>query len=133
VVFLISASWVAWDDRCMLLLSIISWDEILQTFCLGWPQTTILLISAFQAARIIGASWWTLDWYFFQKMYCLIFHSSVYNLSRVIFVGANFFLVGIQQTPKYLLNRQCFLCVISIWPYMSVCFWTLSCLIIDIN
>jgi hypothetical protein len=31
-------------------------DGVLQTICLGWPQTTILLISASQALRIIGVS-----------------------------------------------------------------------------
>jgi hypothetical protein len=31
-----------------------------QIICLGWPQTAILLISAFQVARISGVSYWHL-------------------------------------------------------------------------
>jgi hypothetical protein len=31
-------------------------DRISQTVCLGWPRTTILLISASLVARIIGVS-----------------------------------------------------------------------------
>jgi hypothetical protein len=34
----------------------IGWDGILWTFCLGWPQTTILLILAFQVSKITGVS-----------------------------------------------------------------------------
>jgi hypothetical protein len=32
------------------------WDRVLQTICLGWPWTTILLISASWVARITGVS-----------------------------------------------------------------------------
>jgi hypothetical protein len=31
-------------------------DSISQIICLGWPRTVILMISAFQVARIIGVS-----------------------------------------------------------------------------
>jgi hypothetical protein len=31
-------------------------DGVLGTICLGWPQTTVLLISASQVARITGVS-----------------------------------------------------------------------------
>jgi hypothetical protein len=34
----------------------IAWDEPSQTFCLGWPWTVILPISALQVARITGMS-----------------------------------------------------------------------------
>jgi hypothetical protein len=33
----------------------IGWDEVLQTICLGWPQTSTLLISTSQEARM---HWW---------------------------------------------------------------------------
>jgi hypothetical protein len=33
-------------------------DRVSQTICLGWLQTTILLISAYWVARIIGLSHW---------------------------------------------------------------------------
>jgi hypothetical protein len=33
-------------------------DEVLQTICPGWSQTSNLLFSAYQVARIIGASWY---------------------------------------------------------------------------
>jgi hypothetical protein len=32
----------------------VSWDRVLQTICLGWLQSVILLISASRVARIIG-------------------------------------------------------------------------------
>jgi hypothetical protein len=31
-------------------------DQVSGTICLGWPPTMILLISAFQVARMIGVS-----------------------------------------------------------------------------
>jgi hypothetical protein len=34
----------------------IGWDKIPHTFCLGWPRTTIFLISASRVARITGVS-----------------------------------------------------------------------------
>jgi hypothetical protein len=42
-----------WDDRCTPLVQLLltSWDRILWTFCLGWPQTLILPNSL---AGIIG-------------------------------------------------------------------------------
>jgi hypothetical protein len=39
------ASLCSLDDTCMLSYPAISWDGVLLTFCLGWPQTVILLIS----------------------------------------------------------------------------------------
>jgi hypothetical protein len=37
----------SWDDRCAPLYpAFIVWDGISQTFCLGWFQTTGLLVSA---------------------------------------------------------------------------------------
>jgi hypothetical protein len=35
----ISASWVAWDDRCMPLCPDIGWDGVSWTFHLGWSAT----------------------------------------------------------------------------------------------
>jgi hypothetical protein len=36
----------SWDDRHEPPYPAIGWDEISLTFCLGWPQIVILLISA---------------------------------------------------------------------------------------
>jgi hypothetical protein len=39
-----------------------------QTFCLDWPQTVILLISASQVARITGMNyWWLAEKVFFRS------------------------------------------------------------------
>jgi hypothetical protein len=35
-------------------------DGVSWTLCLGWPHTAILLVSAFQVARIIGIDHWCL-------------------------------------------------------------------------
>jgi hypothetical protein len=37
------------------------WDRISWTIFLNWPQTSVLLISVFQATRIIGVSHWCLE------------------------------------------------------------------------
>jgi hypothetical protein len=50
----IFASLCNWDDRCVPPCLVIGWDGVLWTFCLGWLQTKILLISTSQVARIIG-------------------------------------------------------------------------------
>jgi hypothetical protein len=34
------------------------WNGILRMICPSWPQTSILLISVFQVARIIGMGHW---------------------------------------------------------------------------
>jgi hypothetical protein len=47
----------SWDDRCMLLCPVFfSWDGVSQTFCLGWPGTSILPISTFWISGITGKS-----------------------------------------------------------------------------
>jgi hypothetical protein len=38
----ISASCIAWDDRQEPPYPDIGWDEVSLTFCLSWPQTTVL-------------------------------------------------------------------------------------------
>jgi hypothetical protein len=45
----------SWDDRCSLPHQAFFVEK--QTFCLGWPWTTILLILASWVARIIGLSY----------------------------------------------------------------------------
>jgi hypothetical protein len=46
-----------WHDRCEPQFpTFIGWDRVLRTFCLGWPQTVILLISASQVTRIISVN-----------------------------------------------------------------------------
>jgi hypothetical protein len=52
---LISASLIAWDDRCASLCQAIGWVGVLWPFCLGHK---ILPISASQVARITGMSHW---------------------------------------------------------------------------
>jgi hypothetical protein len=42
---------------------VFGWDGgVSQTFCLGWPQTTVLLISASQVAKITSMHHWCLAW-----------------------------------------------------------------------
>jgi hypothetical protein len=41
------------------------WDRCSWTICLDWPQTLILLISAFWIARIIGVNHWRVTWFWF--------------------------------------------------------------------
>jgi hypothetical protein len=62
---------LAWTKLLFMLCSLQSWEDsiclhaqllviemwILRTFCLDWPQTLILLISAFQVARITDLSY----------------------------------------------------------------------------
>jgi hypothetical protein len=48
----VSASQVAWDKRHIPLCPANGWDGVLWTFCLGWPQTLILLISASQVLQV---------------------------------------------------------------------------------
>jgi hypothetical protein len=52
VILLFYASWHSWDDRLLPLYPVIGWDGISWALCLGWPQTTILLISVSQIPRI---------------------------------------------------------------------------------
>jgi hypothetical protein len=40
----------------------IGWDEVSLMFCLGWPWTTLLLVSASWAAGITVISYWCLTW-----------------------------------------------------------------------
>jgi hypothetical protein len=54
-VFLISASWVVWDNRYAPLCPAIDWDGVLRTFP-SWSQTSIVSISASQVAGITGMS-----------------------------------------------------------------------------
>jgi hypothetical protein len=42
----IYASPYSWDDNWAPRHPVIGWDGVLETFCLGWPHTAILLISA---------------------------------------------------------------------------------------
>jgi hypothetical protein len=42
----------SWDDRRVLLHSAIDWDGVSWTFCLGWPQTSVLL----SASQVAGLS-----------------------------------------------------------------------------
>jgi hypothetical protein len=64
--FLPGLSWI-WNHSDLILLHnsvwklyvtcpAVGWDGISQTFCLGWPQTMILLISVSQIARITAKS-----------------------------------------------------------------------------
>jgi hypothetical protein len=46
---------------------IIGWDGISRTFCLGWPQTMILLISTCQVATITGMNHRAQLWIFIFK------------------------------------------------------------------
>jgi hypothetical protein len=46
------------DDKCVPLYTAIGWDGVFRSFCLGLSGTMILLISAFQVARIIRVSHW---------------------------------------------------------------------------
>jgi hypothetical protein len=55
-ILLISASCVAWDDRCVPLHPAIGWDGVLRTSFLGWPRTVILPVSVSQVDRITGVS-----------------------------------------------------------------------------
>jgi hypothetical protein len=47
-------SWMPGIYHCTQIF--IGWDEISTTFCPGWPQIMILLISASQVGRITGMS-----------------------------------------------------------------------------
>jgi hypothetical protein len=47
--------------------SFFCWDEVLWIFCLGWPQTAILPISASQVARISAVSHWNPAYLFFFR------------------------------------------------------------------
>jgi hypothetical protein len=53
-IFLLSASHIAWGDRCAPLYPNIGWNGVLWTPYLCWPQTLILLISVFQVTCIRG-------------------------------------------------------------------------------
>jgi hypothetical protein len=52
------ASLHVWDDRSVPLHPAIDLDRVSWcTFCLAWAQIEILLLSAFQVAKIIGVSY----------------------------------------------------------------------------
>jgi hypothetical protein len=73
-ILLISAFHVAWHDRythhsIQSLAEMESW----KLFCLGWPQTVILLISASHVARITGMS--------HQHLTCVLFSFRAWNIS----------------------------------------------------
>jgi hypothetical protein len=54
-----------WATSPALFLWRVFQDRVLQTICLGWLQTMILLIAAFWVARITGVSHWYLTCFFF--------------------------------------------------------------------
>jgi hypothetical protein len=54
MIFLITASQIAWDDKPLLLCPATSWDGVLGTICLGWPHTKLLPISAY----CFHSRWW---------------------------------------------------------------------------
>jgi hypothetical protein len=56
----ICASLCSWGWQAYATVPSHGWDGVSWTFCLGWPQTIILLISASWVARIIGVSQWCL-------------------------------------------------------------------------
>jgi hypothetical protein len=58
-----------WDDRDMPLHLSSLWDGVSQTFCLGWPQTAIHLISASQVTTILGLSHHTQQCFFVCMWY----------------------------------------------------------------
>jgi hypothetical protein len=61
MILLISASCIAWNDRCATVLNYwLRWE--FHKLCSGWPQTAVLLISASQVARITGVSHWYPAW-----------------------------------------------------------------------
>jgi hypothetical protein len=53
-----------WNDRYVPPCPDIGWYKVLLTFCLGWPQTMIFLISTCQIARITGVSHLCMAWEF---------------------------------------------------------------------
>jgi hypothetical protein len=48
------------------------WNGIPWTFCLGWPQTTNLIVSAFQVAKLIDMSFLAclINWILFFVLVC---------------------------------------------------------------
>jgi hypothetical protein len=54
LILLILASYVIWDDRCARAQLFVEMGSL--NFLLGLPLTSILPISVFQVARIIGGS-----------------------------------------------------------------------------
>jgi hypothetical protein len=49
------SAYLEWQE-CTNTPAFIGWDGVSLTFCLGWPQTMIFLISASQVAGITGAN-----------------------------------------------------------------------------
>jgi hypothetical protein len=49
----------------------------LRIICPGWPQTTILPVSAYQVARITGMSHWCLAGVDYSLVYCLSWFAKV--------------------------------------------------------
>jgi hypothetical protein len=62
----------------------IGWHGASQTFCLGWPWTAVLLISASQVARVIGLSHHAWPQIHFSVAE-LLFVSLVYSISLLKF------------------------------------------------
>jgi hypothetical protein len=54
----LQSSWSVYVCVCMYLCVYVGcfWDKVTQTICPGWPQTSVLLISASQVARLTGMS-----------------------------------------------------------------------------
>jgi hypothetical protein len=48
-----------WDGKCIPPCPVIDWDGMSLIFCPGWPQNSILQISASQIAGITGANYHT--------------------------------------------------------------------------
>jgi hypothetical protein len=88
-ILLISASYIAWDDRHTPPSPAIVWDGVLLTFCPGWPLTMILKVSASQVARITGMSHRCLAClYYFKGWSFWIFSGSLsFSLSPFNFTG----------------------------------------------
>jgi hypothetical protein len=60
MILLISDPYVSWNDRSRSMPPYppIDWSGVSRTFCLDWPQTTILPTSASQVTRITDKSVW---------------------------------------------------------------------------
>jgi hypothetical protein len=65
----ILASHIVWDNRHVSLCPTTHRDCVLLTIGLGWPQTTMHLISASQVARIVGLSQCAQLWIYFCKVF----------------------------------------------------------------
>jgi hypothetical protein len=105
-------------------------DGVLWTICLGWPETTVLLISASQVVRITGVSYWhpTLISFFilvFASFYFLIF-LYFFISGRSSSQTTEFYVFGPQKNGDYhcMIQRKiCFPYLIAFMLEESHDFW----------